>query len=716
MSRKKTALAAVGFFLALQGLFGLPAAARPPLEGTAPLSAGQGESISIREKHNRGFSHLIKGADLKFPAEIRLRNNEADLSAFVRELKRAALESNYDNSYKLEIIRHDLDFLYIEELCRKSPAPDVCRDKAGADLDEALEEIHQKMEGRILYPPEYRPISEKGLSGEALQDTLEALDSECPQGCHEGSLADAARYGSQEQYQKLLDKLKSKDRLCRKAAVEAAAKELQSEEFPKLCLKQENKSHEVCKNMLKNLKAIQDRVSDLIALAGGPEGEALTEAGAPCLECALESEGEGGVYPFDNLLQSLRDGESCLELNPGEEKLVRSGRGMFSFYILKRDPEGGYAIDFPLEISIDEGYDGPFSKEEAPARYRERIQKCLAEASQMMLGPGGEKLKISISRPAAGPGQDNPGSCLKRGAWLANVSIGSKDHRSNSEKYESDIDCETVTHEVLHLTGLCDEYKEKLYGFYVDPETGEAAGSNFGRDKKDINSAAYDFEPAYGCRALSSNSIMSDQHKRWRNVKGGRNKSLLTPGQFQGILYGSCPAKNGRFNECSRLAYQSPRESGREGCQEARRQCERENALGLDKQEETEALREDIKALEGYKEGILEMRKQLRKSGMLDRTKRSFYEEQIKMMDQRESGLKKQLAGKSLPESEKKALEADLNYLREFREMMALLQKTDEEKGLLDQTEGEANQELLSQTEDELRAAKERLKIVQSWP
>ena len=169
-----------------------------------------------------------------------------------------------------------------------------------------------------------------------------------------------------------------------------------------------------------------------------------------------------------------------------------------------------------------------------------------------MRGPGGQQIKIVLQKPP--PKEKDP--C--RGRNTKKIKIGSRVQRSHAGKYESDIDCPTVTHEVLHLAGLCDEYKEKQIGYYVNTQTGQVRGDKV--QSKDIssNSDSYDFKLAYDCRVIHSNSIMANQHERWDNVfDKGQNSSLLSSGQFNKLLYGTCEAKNKLFNECQALAYKS---------------------------------------------------------------------------------------------------------------------------------------------------------------
>ena len=676
-----------------------------PLSDIGEESVGKGNQMIRLNKVIKRRANSIRGVQITFPTEIQLKGNKPDLSAVIQQLKKVE-KSHYDNTWSLEDISY---YLLKHPLCDKAANPEKCLDKASEDLQTAIEEINQKMAGRILYPETYSPLSE-GVPEDDFQSASQVLDSECAGTCNNGDLSWSFSQGSQEQYQKLYDKLKGKNRHCQKDLLSAMAIHLENEPFPKPCLKKENANHPVCKDMIKNMGIIQKRVSKIMDLVYGSEKD--MEAGAICMDCLLKT---GEIHPFEKLLKSLKEKSQCLELNPGEEKEVYSGNGLRESYNLKQDPDGSYSIGFPMKFNINEDYDGPFSKEEAPDHYRERVQKCLAEASQKLLGPNGEKLKIQIKNPSARRNSSEKKSqCWKSPGVTKYISIGSKDHRSNSKKYSSDIDCPAITHEILHLTGLCDEYKETEIGFYTDSETGETVGSNFGRDKNEEDPSVYDLTLAYDCRVTAQNSIMANHRERWDNVEKGKNKSLLTPAQFQSILYGSCPGKNKKFNECSQLAYQSS-QTAKKDCREAKLQCEKKNSMGHDKQEQIEGLQEEIKGLENVRKYVLDFQKHFQDQKVWNETKRDWHDKGLKDIEEQIRSERKFLALAQSKE-EKSMREKIIEKHIGWREVLLMGRKIDEEKGQLDQTFGEINDKQLSHAEKALQASKEKLEIIQSWP
>ena len=92
---------------------------------------------------------------------------------------------------------------------------------------------------------------------------------------------------------------------------------------------------------------------------------------------------------------------------------------------------------------------------------------------------------------------------------------------------------------------------------------------------------------------------MNNKYNTWYNVfRDAKNDSLLNPGQFNAILYGSCSEKNKTFNECSQLAYKSS--VTEKDCMEKKQQCEEQNDLGMNRGEEIERIKKEIERLEGH--------------------------------------------------------------------------------------------------------------------
>ena len=677
----------------------------------------QSRRITFTERDRKALNSYIRGVKLELPESIRLKGEKADLSPLIRELKKIE-QSDYNHFGSLWGIKDDLGYP-IRRLCKQAVSPEACWNKADKDLETAFDEIRQKTRGRILYPKDYQLPSEMNVSDRNFGRALEILDSECAEDCGHYPLDEAFIESSPEQYQNLYNKVKNKSKKCQKNLMDQISLRLEDQDFPKPCLKGENKNHPVCKNMLESMGIISQRVSELADLAYGPEPENRTEAQAPCVSCELEAREEEGILDFKGLRSSLEERSSCAELKPGEEKEVYSGVWWRNSYLLKREPNGDYSVIFPLRFSADEDYDGPVSKESVPEYYMQEVQKCLSEANQKMLGPHGEKLKIKVQSPSQNNNEtdvsNKNSNCLSDMRYTQNIFIGSKDHNSNAGKYGSDIDCPMIVHELLHLTGLCDEYKETKKGFFTDKTTGEVVKSNFGRDKDEkLNPGEYDFKLAYDCRVTAGNSIMADSYERWDNVKNGKNKSLLTATQFQSILYGACEEKNKKFNECSRLAYQSS-QTAEADCMSAKRRCERENGMGHNKWEQIEALQKEIDNLKITEKGLSNSIKRMKDMGKLNWTFRDRYERDIAHADKGLKSAREELSNVQSEEERVRVNERIKSY-RSMRNYLTEAIKTAQEKGTLDTNIVEYYRRILNERKRDIQDLEEKLKIVNTWP
>ena len=332
--------------------------------------------------------------------------------------------------------------------------------------------------------------------------------------CKSSIVTDILISGSSDQYNQLFNEIKKKNGKCKEDIIDAFTDTVQNQKLPKECFEDENKDHPVCSNMLQHMKIIERRFLQIVQLIYGEESIDEETKSTFCFTCLVNQDSDNTalkefLYDIQN-----RSG-SCLELNPGEEKLVRAGNyDSPDLYTIKREPDGSYSVILNLQFSADQSYDGPVPINEVPSYYMNKVKQCIKKANQKMLGPNGEKLNIVINT-----NEVNQNICEQN---IKKILIVSKQHRTNSVKYASNIECEAITHEILHLIGLVDEYKDK-----------------------------------HNCRVPVEDSIMSYHLNRWNRVfDSGESKSLLNPGHFYSILYGHCKEKNESINTCFKLAYE----------------------------------------------------------------------------------------------------------------------------------------------------------------
>ena len=417
-------------------------------------------------------------------------------------------------------------------------------------------------------------------------EAMNVLNSKCAD-CQDVNIIMSIITGSDSKYNQLYDKIKNKNTKCQIDILRRVI--IMSDNFnifSEKCLDEMNKNLPPCRYMLKHAQAIKDRFLGLVKLNYGEDILATTEAHAICVECEITPGKRLSKNLFD-IKEIVHQSSDCRKLKPNEEKTIYTGIGTMTyqyngksysfqsisdgFYNVKREKDGSYSIPLVLNFSPGKDYDGLVSRDKVPEHYMHKAQTCLKKANQKMLGPNGEKLKINIQAPI----MQDKAKCSDE--QVIDIIISSSDFRSNWRRYESDINCPTIIHEVLHLLGLHDEYEEKSIGFYVHSKTGEVIQSK----QQFMPGTDYQFKPAFDCRVTQKNSIMETQKERWQNVyTHNKNKSLLDPGHFNKILYGNCEI-NKSYNECSQLVYKNSHDD--ESCLKKKSQCESHDILGRNK-------------------------------------------------------------------------------------------------------------------------------------
>ncbi len=202
-----------------------------------------------------------------------------------------------------------------------------------------------------------------------------------------------------------------------------------------------------------------------------------------------------------NIELAINQSSSCIPLKEGEVLLVNGekGSGLNSLYRLKRltnthDGKSRYQIDLPI-IFRDENKLG------LEDFYYNRASFCLRKYQDNFTGPNGEKLTINLKKEKKGQ--------------ASRVTISKTMMRSNSHKWEPNIDCGTILHELFHLLGLADEYQESSSGVRLnDDGTVEKV-----KEKADIKE--------YDCRAIGpKDSLMNNQNKAIESISKGKKATM----------------------------------------------------------------------------------------------------------------------------------------------------------------------------------------------
>jgi hypothetical protein len=194
-------------------------------------------------------------------------------------------------------------------------------------------------------------------------------------------------------------------------------------------------------------------------------GEPITQARLlQSTECLPPSVGE--FRDLEDILNKLDQKDECSPLNVGDHKLFRKAPGgtpawyTSGNYLLKKTSDDTYEATLNLDF-VSAG--GTMSSQEMLAR----VQSCLAHAGPSLRGGDGSRLNIKVLSPqqieAQIPRSERPLpeliNIIPDQVRLENGTM--TDNEINSENFHSGIDCPTVTHEILHHLGFCDEYREE---------------------------------------------------------------------------------------------------------------------------------------------------------------------------------------------------------------------------------------------------------------
>lgn len=204
-------------------------------------------------------------------------------------------------------------------------------------------------------------------------------------------------------------------------------------------------------NSRKNSPQRSQVVSNLEKMFGYIHGSNAKEELAKVIQCEPLSPPLQAFQEIAAKLQETEKVSKCAELNPGQHKVFKKDRNAHystGSYLLKRKQDGNYQAI--LNVKFTQGA-GSVTSQEMLARSK----RCLAEASPFMKGPQNQNIELLVFSPEETnslPSDERPA--------VNNVSIEGPNFGTNAAAYNEKVDCATITHEILHLMGLCDEYEE----------------------------------------------------------------------------------------------------------------------------------------------------------------------------------------------------------------------------------------------------------------
>ncbi len=526
-----------------------------------PFSLG----LNIFKDNIRTASNFA-GPNITPPPIVLKKNGMVDFSAFFRVAKKLLEESSYNNSFFIEKLP-ELLTSSIEHLCNKSGRVDLCRERGRLSISQAQIRLLEDQSKRFLYPREYYHVG-LAFSRDLEQGVEDFFSNQCLESCGDGqsrmNISYIYLYGSVAQYTNLKNGLLNKSPSCRNRILSEIGLVLKKYQYPLHCNVLSNKrDKETCQQMRDDFLLVQNRTLPLLNSLSreGPYVENVNES------CSYNSDffssQRYSQFPsldqLESILQELNDYANCSEYIVGDQKTHTLG--FYSGHRVTRELEGHYTASFAVEFSPREDYDNnDIPRGRAHEHYLQMMRGCMKEVEPYLLGKDGERLRIDIV-----DARKRKDHCLP----IHKIAIKSSRNRSNAIAYASDINCQSMTHEVFHIVGdLQDEYREVSSGMSVNAESGNV-----------ISSVRL---PKYNCRVSYENSIMGRTWERFFNVREGRNTSLLDPSHFNAILYGDCRKRDDvkLYRECSSLSTLTSYDGTADDCPALKQRCERENVLG----------------------------------------------------------------------------------------------------------------------------------------
>lgn len=221
-------------------------------------------------------------------------------------------------------------------------------------------------------------------------------------------------------------------------------------DFAEFCFRHDT---DFCRSQENKRDLILGNINQMFDHLYGKLGDRLI---SESLECKITEAAD----PLGDILNKIKDAAQsvkCIDLKEGEVKVVNAydGQGMTNTgnYTLKKIGDN----KFQAVLNMD--FYNHAAQKTSPDQMMDRVRSCLKDVSPYLKGPNGEQLEIlplTTTEVAKLPASERPAP--------NRIGIEKPGFRSHSRMYMEDLDCPTITHEVLHLFGLCDEYKEQWLG------------------------------------------------------------------------------------------------------------------------------------------------------------------------------------------------------------------------------------------------------------
>ena len=231
-----------------------------------------------------------------------------------------------------------------------------------------------------------------------------------------------------------------------------------------------------------------------------------------------------------NLLEAVDEINSCSDTEVGGTKIINNTlNGITQKYAMTRDSENKYTISFNLNFfNAANSGDRAITDDEKMVMHNE-INTCLEQRNPFLKDGRGKQLNLKVMSPA-----ETSRLPTYKKPPIVNVGIDFNNTRAHSKRYTWDIGCSTIVHELLHLTGLHDEYSESAFGKYVHKKTGKVIRAKLVSDEYPRTydeRQDYEYTADYNhCRAIPEKpSIMANDRVAFTRVLPSKTTCSCDP-------------------------------------------------------------------------------------------------------------------------------------------------------------------------------------------
>jgi len=262
--------------------------------------------------------------------------------------------------------------------------------------------------------------------------------------------------------------------------------------------------------------------------------------------CILES--NDPIQTFLDLEKEIKKTGDCTPIEIGKCIKVNSSGNRSAYYELCKNEKNEYQVNFNLNFKSD--------NKKHIKKIKRKVKKCFKIINPWLNGPGGKSLKFDLYDDQETPDTSPPSEHT--------ITIKKTD-RENMGVWNHNITCPEITHELLHVAGLADEYNEGHRGNIVDKTTGEVTKTESIYDIDSKTQKQSNIYLQHDCRSTGlHNSIMNNHLAAFilRKDKG----SLLLPGHFKVITQPNCKLTNNNYYQCTKNATRTSKNNHGEGC------------------------------------------------------------------------------------------------------------------------------------------------------